>query len=388
MSINKHILPFLLFVLATDATIISQMPPILENHYNSILYLSWIPPFTIILFSIKNVFEKYLFPYLLFIFAFAFYCLLCEAFSGLIYIKPGGDLNNIAISFFILIISYVYWRKRYITRERLNFLLLNMLVSALVVSIEVYYDSFAVGFDIMSRQYAFQAKNSLSLILLFVALISFLNYRPHSKIYRTISVLLSFSFIILIFMMKARATLVGLAFVVFHISFLGKQKTMKKIILILSITLVIIVISSDQIYNVIVNGILLGSRDANNVDDLSSGRMSLMSDLLGMYDGHEFFGIGAKYMDCFPIVILVQYGIIGATLVFGFLFYVFKKQIVRLNKNDNFQYTVFLLFLVAMINSLFEAYSPFGPGVKCFLLWMFLGFVLAERKNNIKYITL
>ena len=34
-----------------------------------------------------------------------------------------------------------------------------------------------------------------------------------------------------------------------------------------------------------------------------------------------------------------------------------------------------------MLNSLFEAKPPFGPGIKCFLLWLMLGFSLALEER-------
>lgn len=50
--------------------------------------------------------------------------------------------------------------------------------------------------------------------------------------------------------------------------------------------------------------------------------------------------------------------------------------------NGEFGLIVYLLFMVYMINSLFEAYTPFGPGMKCFELWAFFGIALAEQKRK------
>lgn len=78
-----------------------------------------------------------------------------------------------------------------------------------------------------------------------------------------------------------------------------------------------------------------------------------------------------------PIIMLFQYGIVGGLMIFSFLIYIGYYVTLRIDRNS-YNLIAFLLFWSFMLNSLFEAQPPFGPGVKCFLLWVFIGFALAK----------
>ena len=46
---------------------------------------------------------------------------------------------------------------------------------------------------------------------------------------------------------------------------------------------------------------------------------------------------------------------------------------------------LFLLLLVAVtyfIDAVFEMLAPFGPGVRCFYLWLIFGIILARGQKN------
>ena len=106
-----------------------------------------------------------------------------------------------------------------------------------------------------------------------------------------------------------------------------------------------------------------------------------------MIEEKPFFGNGNYYFDSFPIVTIVQYGIVGALPVFSFIAYLIFWSIKHLNRNDNYELCAFLMLFSYLINCLFEAQPPFGPGAKCFLLWVVWGIMLAkqEKRNIYQY---
>ena len=63
-------------------------------------------------------------------------------------------------------------------------------------------------------------------------------------------------------------------------------------------------------------------------------------------------------------------------------------KIMGVESKKTVRMAAYVLYMSFLINALFEAYPPFGPGVKCFILWMVYGFALAEATlqtgNNTK----
>jgi hypothetical protein len=143
-----------------------------------------------------------------------------------------------------------------------------------------------------------------------------------------------------------------------------------------SLFAVIYILLSPTAYNIIVNGIIFGSRDIHDLDDLSSGRVGLVSEAMNSITEHPWIGIGNYYLDCMPIAMVLQFGIVGATMVFIYIGRIWY-EIHKLDKGIDLHLCTYLIFIPMILNSLFEAQPPFGPGMKCFLLWMMLGFSMA-----------
>ncbi|WP_353654403.1 O-antigen ligase family protein [Muribaculum intestinale] len=193
--------------------------------------------------------------------------------------------------------------------------------------------------------------------------------------------------VIVIFMLKSRATLCGFFFVVLFYIIKYNNFRIRATIGCLTILIVTYILCDSAAYEVVVEQIIFGNRDASDVNDLSSGRVYLMKQLLpGIYES-PWFGSGNKYMDCFPIIMIAQYGIIGASIVFIFLLYVASLISIKFKPRLNYNLATYLLFWAAMINSLFEANPPFGPGIKCFIIWMLFGISLSKFSSYTSYIT-
>lgn len=139
-----------------------------------------------------------------------------------------------------------------------------------------------------------------------------------------------------------------------------------------------------EMYSYIFDGIIAAGRDYTDLDDFSSGRVHGIEEGWPLFLKNMHFGVGNYYLDSMPIAMLIQYGIWGSLIVFAYLLFIGIK--LYNHKDDSrVELASFLLFVVFMINSLFEAQAPFGPGVKCFILWMVMGFSLADSCSNKNY---
>ena len=121
----------------------------------------------------------------------------------------------------------------------------------------------------------------------------------------------------------------------------------------------------------------MGGRNADNADALSSGRLTFFIIAFNKIPGHWLIGSGEYYVDNLPLNFLVQYGIVGLAMTLVFLFIVFRK-IWKNRKINTLLNATMALYIGFLADGLFEAQTPFGPGIKCFSLWMFYGFSLAE----------
>ena len=137
--------------------------------------------------------------------------------------------------------------------------------------------------------------------------------------------------------------------------------------------------TSPTLYKTVVEGILFANRDASDLNSLSSGRVELLSSCIQLFLTNPFIGIGNKYFDCFPVIILTQYGMLGASIIFTFIGRVIKDCFCVLDKSNKLDLCAFLLMVTYLLDSLFEAQPPFGPGVKCFPLWMIWGIMLSNK---------
>lgn len=371
---------YLLFFIAVVCSMLSQVPAFLESGLDAVLKYTWILPLGYLVFlSLHSVVNKRLYPFYLFLAAFFIYCLLCESAFGIKYV--GVDLYNIAISCMVTAVSFAFWSK-YGKDKDMSRLSIVILFCATLLSFVVYID-FISQQSIADRTYAYESKNSLGQILLSGVLIAIVNIRKGSKI-KLMYIVISVLIIVVVFMLKSRATILGALFLLFYYAFKYNNKKVRRLILMLTILAIVFLLFNDKAYNIVVNDIMFASRRGDGLDTISSNRLSYIAQILPLFSDHIFFGIGEKYLDCFPIIIVIQYGILGAAIVFAFLFNVFRFTTFKIKHTNPIHLTTFLLFAIFMINSLFEAQPPFGPGVKCFLLWMMFGFSLAEQRKQVK----
>ena len=359
----------------------SQLPHLLATGVDAYLKLVWLAPLGYgLIKEYKHMADDVLRPFYLFAVIFMLYCLTLDSLVWTVKGYFGGDCYNIAVSFMVMIVAYLYWQQALDKRKLIWLLGISILICTIILTFTVYFD-FLKGVDLSGRIYAFKAKNSMGQILFVGAFVGIFLTWSQNKLLQVIYMLISACILIVIFAIKSRATIISIGVVILYFLLFYKNKKVRITLLVsLGLILSYAFLFSD-LGSYVVDNFVFAGRNTESVDDLSSGRLSIIVRKLELVQ-NNWIGIGNTYLDSFPIAIYIQYGIIGCVIMGTFLLYLTRK-IILLDKKDPISIITVVLFISFMVNCLFEALPPFGPGVKCFLLWMFLGFTLSEQYNNI-----
>lgn len=365
------------FYLAIICSVLSQILIALEMGYSDVLKLSWVIPFSLFIVSDgKKFLSKAVVPYYLFVFIFVFYCAFCEAITGKNYI--GADIKNICISIFVLSISFVFGLQIHDFKKKINNVALLFFIISFIYGLVVYFQ-YLKGADMFSIIYAYSDKNSAAQIFLSACIIMFTLYKPSNRINKILLYCFIAILLYLMFILKSRATLLGFFFVVTYFTFAYENKKVRYVFFAGISLILLYILTSPTLYKTVVEGILFANRDASDLNSLSSGRVELLNSCIQLFLTNPFIGIGNKYFDCFPVIILTQYGMLGALIIFTFIGKVIKDCFCVLDKSNKLDLCAFLLMVTYLLDSLFEAQPPFGPGVKCFPLWMIWGIMLSNK---------
>ena len=182
-------------------------------------------------------------------------------------------------------------------------------------------------------------------------------------------------------MLRSRATFISALFIIYYLFAHLSSKKNKRWMVALFLLASIIILVNANLYELIINGIILGGRDTTDINSLSSNRLLAFSIAFKLIPQHLWIGSGNYYVDCLPLNILTEFGVIGLTLFAVFVIHLIYQ--VRKHKDESkLALTAYILLIAFLLNGLFEAYPPFGPGVKCFSLWMLYGFLLSRYNEK------
>lgn len=382
VKLNKTI-AVILFLATIGLSLLSQLPRVLDAGLDVILKLIWILPFGyMILTSPQQFLNNKLQPFYIFVFTMVLFCFTCQMATGNKYFGP--DINNFAISLLVTVVSYIFWQQ-YGSTTILKAICVVLLIGGTLLALQVYVD-YLRDADITERSYAYGAKNSVGQILLCCATAILMFYKTKNKYISTISRVLAVIMLIVMVETKSRATLVSALYIAYYFTFKYINTKAKITIIALSFLTITYIFLNENAYNVIIESIVFGGRDASDANSLSSNRLIYFAIALQLIPRHLWIGAGDYYVDCMPLNILTEFGIFGLTVVLLFLTLI-MRQLWKQRKTDKLHTFTYVLFISFLLNSLFEAQPPFGPGMKCFILWMFYGFTLASSKKNESLLT-
>lgn len=365
-----------LIVLACILCNLTQIPTLYNNRMLSLGYSAvWLLLMIIMLVYDPQVDIRYfILPAL-----FDAYCIILS------FIKGGytsSDLfRPVNLCTFILLIGIL--AGKYLEESDLKKISSAFILSSLIVAIYLYFDIFR-GIDWASTEgYLYGAKNSAGQIFLTAIILLALFFFKKQKV---VSVILCSFFGALIIMMKSRATLLTLVLVIIYIVLFAIKRPLYKVIGICIIIAVAITILTDEsLYNLYVNQIMLNNKDINDFSAITSNR-DVHYEFFERYFGQCWLvGTGGTYLESMPLAVLMSYGVLGGIPVLLYSLFPLYIGIKDANKRKDYRifcHTIISLGLVMWINGVFEEQSPFGPGVKCYFLWLVTGVFLGYKKRR------
>lgn len=320
-------------------------------------------------------------PMYLFVATFTYYCFSCQMLTGRVYFT--NDLYNFTICLMITMASYNFW-KNYADNRIIQTIAVLMLISGVFIAVDLYI-GYLMGTDVTDKTYAYGDKNSAGQILLCCAFFILYFFAPNSRKMYFGGTLVAIFLLVIMVMLRSRATLVSAFYLLYYFTIRKSSKKIKIWTIILFVISIAFIFLNSDIYNTIINGIILGGRDATDVNSLSSNRVILFAIALQLIPQHPWVGSGDYYVDCLPLNLLTEFGIIGLLMFTTLIVYIYI-YLKRRKKCDKLSTAAYAIYISFLLNGLFEAYPPFGPGVKCFTLWMLLGFTMAisqKIKNDV-----
>lgn len=369
-----------LLAMVVFITNISQMPYLVESSFTRLISIPvWIIFVFICLYKGLVIFNLKVSFSLIISMMILVGILIFSLFTVGDYIAP-DIVYCYYLSIFILLIGF--WSSLEISSEGLKIIIVAYICSAVIVSLNVYLTYFAKSFDIMSSIYVYGSKNSVSQIIFTALVFSFLVYNPKKRIMLIIKWMVVLFLGMMIILLKSRATLLGIAILFFITLLFGKSRKNIKISIMIIIIIFTALMFNDNLNNIVMNGILFAGRDASNLNSISSGRVEEWIIFPQLISGHELVGLGKYKMESFLLSVIVQYG-----FIFGMLFIIVSLYPViwgmkNLSKANSINLSFIVIACSYWVNGIFEQLAPFGPGVKCYMLWLMFGILLGKNKNN------
>lgn len=363
-----------LIIVACFLCNLSQIPVLFENRLLGLAYMGcWSILAVMLLLSEKYINVNYFVLPIIF-----------DAFCLLMYILKGGYISSslfraINLSTFILLVGI--WGGRYFNEDRLKKVSLSFIISALIVAVYLYLNVFR-GVDwANSGAYLYGSKNSAGQIFLTAVILLALLFFQEHKIVSSGAIAF---FTALIIMMKSRATLLTLVIIVFYVVLFVFKKPAYKFLGLISIFSVAIIIYTNQsLYNLYINQIMLNNRDITDISAIASNRDIQYTYFIQNFWNYYMVGTGGTYIEAMPMSVLMSYGIIGGIPV---LIYSLYPIFVGIKNVKYPEYRVFCIIIISLglmmwLNGIFEEQAPFGPGVKCYFLWLVTGVFLGYKQE-------
>lgn len=294
-----------------------------------------------------------------------------------------GIPRAVIIAMFVLLVGNILGPS--ITVYDLKRILRSYAFATVVLAVSVYLEYFrGAGF---SRIYLYDEKNSTAL-LFFTGLVILLaelgekRKKPGNPgrtiLYLIFCVILAYCTLIL----QCRAVYVSVAIVfILFVKSSGLNKRFKALIMLVVLVAILYYLSHGQALDSFLDRFIYAGRSHTNLNDLSSGRTQEWSRFWTDLGDGFLFGNGRMKRESLILTVLLEFGFMFGISILYLAVYPIRFGIKNIEKNSSF-YFMFLAIAIGFgTNMLFEQLAPFGPGVKCFLLWFMLG-ILASWKTE------
>lgn len=375
---NKTMLVMVLFVCVM--TNISQMPVIVNTGYTRYFSIPpWVGLAIICLFALKRIPYYHIKNLFFLVVAFAVYYFIARLFNNS---YSNSQLPYpIFLAFFVLFVGYL--ASQFLIIDDIDTLLTVYVISSTLVCIDVF-QTYVQGVDMGALTYAYASKNSVSQILLSSWIIILLRKfgKTRGFIKNTYYILFFALLTITLLGLKSRATIIGMPVTIIWVLMHGKMdRKVKHIIILIVIATITFLIIKPQYYDILVNNIILGNRSVSSLDELSSGRYSQWGNFGEEFKNNWLFGQGSAARESLVLTALLEFGVVGGSLIFAMALSPLCWCLRKFNRYNPLYLFFSSLAIVYITNGVFEQLAPFGPGVKCYLLWFLFGIFLNNRMN-------
>lgn len=240
--------------------------------------------------------------------------------------------------------------------------------------------------DLSTSSYDYDyGKNEIAVLLLFSLVIGTILYEPNNilkKIFKYVSILL---IIVDMIYLRCRSSYLGVIFLCGTLSIYSNKMAQKirisVLLCLLGITVYFLV--KPESFDFFLNQIVYAGRDSSDFSAVSSGRDQEIKLGFELFSKAPFFGLGhaGTTIDCFYASALANYGLLAWPLITMALLPVIWSC-VNLKNGKKEDLCFFIMAFSMFFVSLCEEQAPFGPGVRCYFLWLMWGILLQINSRS------
>lgn len=256
------------------------------------------------------------------------------------------------------------------------------IITSLAVCLSVYF-SYLRGNSLASRFYLYDSKNSVTQIIWTgMILILFTKFKRKTEPIFKVGYAAAFAIMMYsLIMLKSRAVLICIPVVFILVLLHGKVNKTARIAIIIVLLAAVVLLSNEQTYNIFVKDVVYAGRDATDIDDLSSHRSEEWEEFGRVFFQTRFLiGSGRYKMESIILTALLEYGIFVGSAILSLAIAPIVWVLRHMKKTDPNRLILLSVAISYAINGIFEQLAPFGPGAKCYFLWLLLG-LMVERQT-------
>lgn len=394
IKLDRNLFNTILFFILIILTIIQQMPVVKDVYYDQIRFLLYLG------FGIFSFFSTLNFSELL-KHKIIRYFLLCIVYFILLLIVAIisktqfriVDIFELLVPFGILLCSL---NTSFNERHLENILTMYTFLAAILGITSIFY--YGEGF-VITKTYFLKEKNQIGPLLGISAVIAayriFNNTQTpkvKSKKYVLVNLIIFFSLISSIIVIRNRSGLLAIAIIVILIILreFKIELNLKNIIIInFSLLVFVVLIATGSLKSLFqsIRDAFISNYDVTDLNSISAGRVVIYKSaifyiltypVLGEFGTtNKFYAVPHNYI----LNKWVRYGIVGSLPLVMFYCFLWYFVFVGLKKNYKalrLNRLALWVLLFSLIVSLFEYAYPFGPGVSQIMLWFLLGQYLKE----------
>lgn len=234
-------------------------------------------------------------------------------------------------------------------------------------------------------------KNEIAVMLLCSLIVGFVLYEPNNMLKRMFKIVSIFFLLVDILYLRCRSSFLGVVFLFGTLSVYSNKMTQRLrvsvLLFLLGVTIYFLV--NPDSFEFFLNQIIYAGRDSSDVSSLSSGRDLQVKEGVDTFWSSPIFGYGrGPSLDCFYVAALVSYGLLAWPLiVMALLPVIWSCKNLKNGKKEDICF--FIITVSMFFISLFEEQAPFGPGSRCYILWLMWGILLQinDRESTVHIIT-